>query len=272
MQPQAKQTSDTDDTERRAHIRNWATLDFQRRLASCSSFDQDNEFRPYVLPNRPIHSVPRQRVGVTTTVSNSLEINQTCSTKLGITNVKHLTVFQDGSLDFTHIAGGKNFPVDYNKLLFSKVSGFAAMEDAMAPNANTKETDTIVNVETIPPQNKTAAVEQSGPAPNAQGTVDVTPGKPGVVTFSGVYDDIYGITVMVTHGDGTSTIFPNLRTAFAQVNNQVDASTKIGNRDIGVAVSNIVVDCGGNAAPATPCAACTTPANALARNPPATNT
>jgi hypothetical protein len=181
-----------------------------------------------------------------------MEINSVCSTSIGITNVKHLTIFQDGTLDFTHIAGGKNFPVDYNRMLFSKTNGFASLEDMISPNGSTKESDSIINLESIPDitDNQVAANVQKQIAAINSADQQVSSNKPGVVTFAGVYDDIFGLTVMLDHGDGTRTIIPNLKSISISVGTVAKAETPVGMREAGLNVSDLVVNCNGTVAKA----------------------
>lgn len=277
LQPQNDLSAAQATAERRSHIRNWSILDFQRRLANSATFSQVNEWRPFLLPNKPIYSVPRQRVGIVTTVSNSMEINSTCSTTLGLTNMKHLTILQDGSLDFTHIAGGKNSAVDYSRLLFSKTNGILPLDEAVSPSTNTPESASVIDAKTTSMVTPTAAEEAMGESSIANHYISnpdpeknqpgIVVGKSGLVTFAGYFDDLNGNTVMVDHGDGTRTIVPNLNKISVKVGSPVSATAPVGTRDPNQTTSNIVVDCSGSTT-SVPSNTAGVNQSSVARNPP----
>lgn len=243
--------------DRRAHIRNWSILDFQRRLANAATFDQQAEFRPFVLPNKPIYSLPRQRIGLSTTVTNTMEINQICGTDIGLTYMKHQTLLQDGSLDFTHIAGGKNAPVDYSKLLFSKTNGIVPIDEAIAPISSTPESASYIDPKststTVPTTTEEANGESSMAAhyenPKPAADSPVAAANSGVVTFAGYFDDLNGNVVMVDHADGSRTIIPNLKSIRVQAGDTATSETIVGTRDPQSKAQNIKMDCNNNASP-----------------------
>lgn len=272
--------------ERREHIRNWSILDFQRRLANAATFDQQNEYRPFLLPNKPVYCMPRQRIGMSTSVSHTMEINHICGTSLGVTNMKHLTVLQDGSLDFTHIAGAKNAPVDYSKLLFSKTNGIVPVDEAFAPIASTPESASILQAPTATEMAEkassvaghtqpTAGEEAMGESsianrfkqPDPALDQKISSGTAGIVTFAGYFDDINGLTVMVDAGDGTRVIIPNLNKLLIDAGSKVAVNTVVGTRPPGVVSESIIMDCGGKSK-AVPSSVDGILTSSTARNPP----
>jgi hypothetical protein len=277
----AKSNIETQATQqdRRQHIKSWSILDFQRRLANSATFDQQAEFRPFIMPNKPVYSIPRQRVGVTTSITNTMEINQTCGTDIGLTYMKHQTVLQDGSLDFTHIAGGKNAPVDYSKLLFSKNNGIVDASDPFAPISSSPESASIVDVKstsiTAPSPTEEAKGESSVgahfEAPKKVEDSPIAAANSGVITFAGYFDDLNGNVVMIDHADGTRTIIPNLKSVRVQPGEAASTETIVGTRDPLSKAQNIKMDCNNNASPVAPYVLDTSGlTSSAARNPPPT--
>lgn len=96
----------------------YGLLEIQRELGKMESATVQHEFRPYMLPNRPIHIVHRQRMALARNVNYSMAILGECSTSVDLHYIRGL--HQDGS--FRHMAGGYRLPVDYSGLYTGDVA------------------------------------------------------------------------------------------------------------------------------------------------------
>jgi len=91
----------------------YAYLEIQKDMGQMSSMSIKIPFRPYLLPNRPIHLVPRQRIGMIKNVSYSMSPpDGNCTVDMNVSYVKEL--FRDGT--FRTITGGSRMPIDYSGL------------------------------------------------------------------------------------------------------------------------------------------------------------
>lgn len=89
----------------------WALLQMQKRLGQSSTLTLPMPYRPWVLPNRPIHHEIRDRIGITNSVQHSLGINGVCNTTpvLWFVKKKHT----DGKFRYP-TSGGENMPINYS--------------------------------------------------------------------------------------------------------------------------------------------------------------
>jgi hypothetical protein len=89
----------------------WALLQMQKRLGQSSTLSVPTPFRPWLLPNRPFHHVPRERIGITSNIQHSLTINETCQSTpvLWFVKKKH----SDGKYRYP-TSGGENMPINYS--------------------------------------------------------------------------------------------------------------------------------------------------------------
>ena len=60
----------------------WGLLELQKRLAKAAVLDISLAYRPFLLPNRPIHFPVRNRFARTTGVTHTLSFNGECSTTI----------------------------------------------------------------------------------------------------------------------------------------------------------------------------------------------
>lgn len=105
----------------------YAAFYIQRQLSRAHVLTVSHPFRPYVVPNRPLWLIPRQRIGLVTTVTHTLNPpNGACTTDVSIGYVRWL--FRDGTFRF--IGGGERQPLDY--------IGFFAGATAYKPTEGTR--------------------------------------------------------------------------------------------------------------------------------------
>lgn len=95
-----------------ARLRSLGFIEFQKRLANASSFDMDFGFRPFITPNRPLVNVVEQRMGLTSSVTNTMQVFGVCSTGTTVRYVRQ--VREDGSFRF--ITGGASLPISYREI------------------------------------------------------------------------------------------------------------------------------------------------------------
>jgi hypothetical protein len=95
-----------------ARLRSLAFVEFQKRLASANTLDQDFGFRPYLMPNRPILNAVEQRMGLTSSVTDTLQLFSVCSTNATVRYVRQIR--QDGTFRF--ITGSDSMPISYRNI------------------------------------------------------------------------------------------------------------------------------------------------------------
>lgn len=265
-------------TEQSRAIRNWALMDYQRRLANVATFSQHNEFRPFLLPNKPIHSVPRERLGLISSVNHSMTINGVCNTSLSASYMKHLAILADGSLEYTHVAGAKNFPVDYNNLLFMKTNGVVPTDEPAQPatadslSAGYLDSTQSSTAKAAASAKAASVAQKTGTAINAtsipqDATLSVIAGSPGIVQYTGP-DQSGLLSVQILHAENnTVDVFSGLATISVSQGQRVGSDTAIGSRFSGDDVTHDTVSC--DSTVTSQPSALNAPASAgpLARNP-----
>lgn len=106
----------------------WGIIDFQRKLSAATTFENSIEWRPFLLPNRPVHSTIRDRIGLVNSISHSLEINGICTSQF---NTIYVRVRDANSTGYTNIFGTASMPVNYRELMFfSKDCGMGAISNS----------------------------------------------------------------------------------------------------------------------------------------------
>jgi len=95
-----------------ARLRSLALVEFQKRLAAANEIDQEFGYRPYITPNRPLLNSVDKRIGITSSVTNTIQVFQTGSTSAALRFVRHIR--SDGTYRF--ITGGDSMPISYRKI------------------------------------------------------------------------------------------------------------------------------------------------------------
>lgn len=91
-------------------LRVYGLFHIQRQLGRAHTMQVSMPFRPYIVPNRPVYLVHRQRIGLTQSVTHSMSGpngDATTDVNLGYTR----WTFRDGT--WRHMAGGARLPIDY---------------------------------------------------------------------------------------------------------------------------------------------------------------
>lgn len=88
----------------------WGMFYIQRQIGLRHQVSVKHAFRPYLLPNRPLHLISRQRIGLIQSVSYSMEPpDGACTTETTLGYMRWL--YRDGT--FRNSVGGLRFPIDY---------------------------------------------------------------------------------------------------------------------------------------------------------------
>ena len=93
----------------KGRLRSFALIEFQKALANANTLDSEFGFRPFFMPNRPVLNNVEKRMGLTSSVTDTMQLFSTCSTGLGLRYIRH--VRSDGSFRF--ITGGPSMPISY---------------------------------------------------------------------------------------------------------------------------------------------------------------
>lgn len=90
-----------------------------RQFGRIHKLQVEQPFRPYLLPNRPIHLIHRQRIGLIKSVTYAMNPpGGACTTSTDMGYVRWLN--RDGT--FRHISGGTRMPLDYTQFFPGSVS------------------------------------------------------------------------------------------------------------------------------------------------------
>ncbi len=103
-------------TQNPTRLRSLALIEFQKRLALVNEIDQEFGYRPYIMPNRPMFNAVDQRMGLTSSVTNTIQVFQVASTSAVLRYVRQ--VRDDGTFRF--ITGSDSMPISYRKIFTGK--------------------------------------------------------------------------------------------------------------------------------------------------------
>jgi hypothetical protein len=95
-----------------ARLRSFGFIEFQKRLANANSFEMEWGFRPFITVNRPILNVVEKRMGLTSSVTETMQVFSTCSTAPAVKYVRQIR--PDGTFRF--ITGGASMPISYRTI------------------------------------------------------------------------------------------------------------------------------------------------------------
>jgi len=88
----------------------YAIFYMQRQLGRVHTLLVRHPYRPYMLPNRPVWLVPRQRIGLPQSVTHSMNApDGVCTTESQLIYTREM--FRDGTFRF--VGGGQRQPIDY---------------------------------------------------------------------------------------------------------------------------------------------------------------
>lgn len=93
-----------------------AQIEFQKRLASSNKMDIDFDYRPFLLPNRPVEHMERKRMGLITAVQNNLDVFRSANTSITTRYVRRQIFRQDGKAAYTFIFSGSSMPISYREI------------------------------------------------------------------------------------------------------------------------------------------------------------
>lgn len=107
----------------------------QRQVGRAHTLNITNPFRPYIVPNRPIWLVHRQRIGLTSSVTHTMTPpDGVCTTDVSLNYVRWLN--RDGSFRF--MAGGDRQIIDY--VQFFSGTGASELVDTLVGKNATYDT------------------------------------------------------------------------------------------------------------------------------------
>lgn len=100
-------------------LRARALLELQKRLAEANQLSADFICRPLLTPNRPLYFKPRERLGWTQSVSNSLAVLAECTTQAELNYTRH----RDINGHWRHITGGSFSALRYGQVVTGSGEG-----------------------------------------------------------------------------------------------------------------------------------------------------
>jgi len=110
-----------------------AKLEFLKRLSESNKMDMDFDYRPFILPNRPIENVERKRMGLATAVRNSVEVFRSGYTTVTARYIRRQILNQDRkTVSYTFIFGGESAPITYREI-FGEGAGQTGVVSADKP-------------------------------------------------------------------------------------------------------------------------------------------
>ena len=112
-------------------LKRLAQIAFQKKLAASNRMDMQFDYRPFILPNRPMENFERQRMALTTAVSNSMEVFKSASTSVSTRYVRRALTQQDGkgglAVNYTLITGGSSMPITYRQIYLPGTQGLGSV-------------------------------------------------------------------------------------------------------------------------------------------------
>jgi hypothetical protein len=93
-----------------------AVIEFQKRLAASNKMDMEFDYRPFILPNRPIEHMERKRMGLTTAVQNGITVFGAGSSNITTRYVRRQIFRKDGRPAYLFISSGTSMPITYREI------------------------------------------------------------------------------------------------------------------------------------------------------------
>ncbi len=93
-------------------LRSLGLIEFQKRLANANTMSMEFGFRPFMTPNRPVWNAVEQRMGLISSVTDTITLFQTAQTAPALRYIR--TVRDDGTFRF--ITGGASMPISYREV------------------------------------------------------------------------------------------------------------------------------------------------------------
>lgn len=93
-----------------------ANIEFQKKLAESNKMNMDFNYRPWILPNRPVEHMERKRIGLTTAVNNSLQVFKEASTGITTRYVRRQLFQPNGKAAYTFLFSGTSMPITYREI------------------------------------------------------------------------------------------------------------------------------------------------------------
>lgn len=145
----------------RERLRSLGLIEFQKRLANANTMDMDFGFRPFITPNRPMYNAVEKRMGLTSSIVETLAVFDKASTAAAIRFIRQ--VRDDGT--FRLITGGDSMPISYRKIFPGDVKSVGNTRttgvrttlevdgdpDALTSDTEVQENTSGVNNEDRPP-------------------------------------------------------------------------------------------------------------------------
>ncbi len=97
-------------------LKRLAQIAFQKKLAESNRMDMQFDYRPFILPNRPMENFERQRMALTTAINNRIEVFQSASTSISSRYVRRALFREDKTIGYTLITGGTSMPITYRQI------------------------------------------------------------------------------------------------------------------------------------------------------------
>lgn len=98
--------------EDRERLRSLGLIEFQKRLANANTLDMDFSFRPFLVPNRPLHNKVERRIGITSSITETIQLFSTGGTSASTRFIRSARA--NGSFRF--ITGGDSLPISYKTI------------------------------------------------------------------------------------------------------------------------------------------------------------
>jgi hypothetical protein len=102
-----------------------ANLELQKRQANANTFDSSIPFRPFMVTNRPFLNKVEQRLGIISSISETIQTFGECTTTPNVRYVR--TRRDDGTFRYISTSG-ESMPISYRKLFPGKRKSFANIE------------------------------------------------------------------------------------------------------------------------------------------------
>jgi hypothetical protein len=98
--------------ERSERLKMLALIEFQKLMSNANSHSVEFIYQPFLTPNRPFYNVYERRLGLTTSVVNTWQMNEGANTSATLRYIR--LVRNDGSRRL--ITGADSMPISYKKI------------------------------------------------------------------------------------------------------------------------------------------------------------
>jgi len=113
----AKTRAEGNEKTVQTRLKEYAALAMQKAWVKASVMNATFLYRPFLMPNRPLEFAYRKKMGLSYTISNSIQLNKVCTTSADLRYIRHKNI----KGKYITVGGSENMPISYFKLFGNRV-------------------------------------------------------------------------------------------------------------------------------------------------------